>query len=73
MVDEYTERFWSFLRGLRTIDEQEWPATIPTNTTDGHWRFYFNGEPLFPTALTPAHEKRKSGHASNLIIAMQRR
>lgn len=28
-------------------------------------------EPLFPIGLTPAHDKRRSRYASNLIIAMQ--
>lgn len=40
-------------------------------TTDEHWTFCFNGGPLFPIALTSAHENFRSRHGSNLIIAMQ--
>jgi len=39
-------------------------------TADSHWTFCFNGEPVFPIALTPAHDKRRSRYASNLLIAL---
>ncbi|KAE9381228.1 hypothetical protein N431DRAFT_490643 [Stipitochalara longipes BDJ] len=42
-----------------------------SETTDSHWTFCFNGELIFPIALTPAHDKRRSRYASNLLIAMQ--
>ncbi|KAF8859926.1 hypothetical protein BDZ45DRAFT_781296 [Acephala macrosclerotiorum] len=70
-VDDYNSRFWDFLRGLRIYDSEAWPEDVPAKTTDEHWTFCFNGEPLFPIALTPAHEKRRSRYASSLIIAMQ--
>jgi len=70
-VEDYTERFWNFLRGLRICDTKPWPSNVPADTNDEQWTFCFNGEPIFPIALTPAHEKRRSRYASNLIIAMQ--
>lgn len=53
------------------MDSKQWPEEVPANTTDAHWTFCFNGEPLFPIALTPAQERRRSRYASNLVIAMQ--
>ena len=70
-VAEYNDRFWNFLRGLQIYDAEEWPSDVPQQTTDSHWTFCFNGEPIFPIALTPAHDKRRSRYASNLLIAMQ--
>lgn len=70
-VGEYNNRFWNLLRGLRIYDSEAWPEDVPAKTTDEHWTFCFNGEPLFPIALTPAHEKRRSRYASNFMIAMQ--
>jgi len=63
--------FWDLLRGLRILDSKQWPMNAPVKTTDEHWTFCFNGEPIFPIALTPAHEKRRSRYASNMMIAMQ--
>jgi len=70
-MQDYTDRFWSFLRNLRISDTQPWPADVPANTDDKNWTFCFNGEAIFPIALTPAHEKRRSRYASTLTIAMQ--
>ena len=70
-VEEYNNRFWNFLRGLRIYDSKAWPEDVPANTSSDHWTFCFDGEPLFPIALTPAHEKRRSRYALNLLIAMQ--
>jgi FPC/CPF motif-containing protein YcgG len=70
-VEDYNNRFWDFLRGLRILDTEQWPENVPVKTADEHWTFCFNGEPIFPIALTPAHEKRRSRYASNMMIAMQ--
>jgi len=70
-VEEYNTLFWNLLRGLRIFDSKAWPNDVPQNTSNEHWTFCFNGEPVFPIALTPGHEKRRSRYASNLIIAMQ--
>lgn len=70
-VQDYNDRFWNFLRGLRICDTKAWPADVPADTADERWTFCFNGEPVFPIALTPAHDRRRSRYASNLIIAMQ--
>lgn len=67
----YTERFWKFLRGLRIFDSDQWPRDVPTKTADKEWTFCYAGESVFPIALTPAHQDRRSRHARNLIIAMQ--
>lgn len=70
-VQDYTDRFWGFLRGLRISDIEPWPDHVPADTTDEKWTFCFDGEAIFPIGLTPAHEKRRSRYASNLIIAIQ--
>ena len=70
-LETYNESFWNLLRGLRICDQVDWPSHVPPNTSDPYWTFCFNGEPIFPIALTPAHERRWSRHASTLIVAIQ--
>jgi FPC/CPF motif-containing protein YcgG len=70
-VDDYNSLFWNFLRGLRIYDKQPWPESAPSKTDDNRWTFCFDGEPVFPIALTPAHEQRWSRHASTMVIAIQ--
>ncbi|GAB7355518.1 hypothetical protein MBLNU459_g6003t1 [Dothideomycetes sp. NU459] len=70
-VDEYNNSFWEMLRGLRIWDMKPWPTDVPQNTGNEKWTFCFDGEPLFPVALSPAHQRRWSRHAPVPIIALQ--
>lgn len=70
-LDWYNDGFWTLLRGLRLVDPKPWPADIPTHTDSARWTFCFDGVPLFPVALTPLHEKRRSRWAPNFVIALQ--
>lgn len=70
-VEEYNRTFWDMLRGLRVYDPQAWPVGIPQDTEDAKWTFCFNGEPIFPVMLTPAHQERWSRHMSVPVIAVQ--
>jgi FPC/CPF motif-containing protein YcgG len=70
-VEEYNHNFWEMLRGLRIWDSVPWPEDVPQETEHEKWTFCFDGEPLFPVALTPAHQKRWSRHAPVPLIALQ--
>lgn len=70
-VEEYNDRFWDMLRGLRIWDTKPWPQDFPQNTNSEKWTYCFDGEPLFPVALTPAHQRRWSRHAPVPLIALQ--
>lgn len=70
-VEEHNRTFWDMLRGLRICDPRPWPEDIPQDTEDAKWTFCFNGEPVFPVMLTPAHQKRWSRHMSVPMIALQ--
>lgn len=70
-VEEYNLRFWEMLRGLRIWDTTPWPEDFPQDTENANWAYCFDGTPLFPVALTPAHQKRWSRHAPVPLIALQ--
>ncbi|KAF4447663.1 hypothetical protein F53441_8809 [Fusarium austroafricanum] len=70
-VEEHNRTFWDMLRGLRICDPRTWPEEIPQDTEDAKWTFCFNGEPIFPVMLTPAHQERWSRHMSVPVIALQ--
>ena len=70
-VERYNLDFWAFLRGLRVFDGKPWPQNIPQGTGENKWAFCFDGEPWFPAVLTPAHSKRQSRYAPNLVYVMQ--
>jgi FPC/CPF motif-containing protein YcgG len=70
-VEEHNRTFWDMLRGLRICDPKGWPEEIPQETADAKWSFCFNGEPVFPVMLTPAHQERWSRHMSVPVIALQ--
>ncbi|KAG5753348.1 hypothetical protein H9Q70_004017 [Fusarium xylarioides] len=70
-VEEHNRTFWDMLRGLRICDPRPWPEDIPQDTEDARWTFCFNGKPVFPVMLTPAHQKRWSRHMSVPVIALQ--
>jgi FPC/CPF motif-containing protein YcgG len=70
-VEQYNIDFWSFLRGLRVLDSKPWPEEIPAETTSNKWAFCFDGSAWFPAVLTPAHIKRRSRYAPNLVYVMQ--
>jgi len=70
-VEDYNTSFWEMLRGLRIWDTKEWPRDVPSETQNEKWTFCFEGTQLFPVALTPAHERRWSRHASVPLVALQ--
>lgn len=70
-VTDYNNSFWDMLRGLRIIDTKPWPTDIPQDTESEKWTFCFDGQPLFPVMLTPAHQQRWSRHMSVPVIALQ--
>jgi FPC/CPF motif-containing protein YcgG len=70
-VEEYNHNFWEMLRGLRIWDSVPWPTDVPQDTGNDKWAFCFDGEPLFPVALTPAHQRRWSRHSIVPLIALQ--
>ena len=71
MVEEYNNTFWEMLRGLRITDAKTWPKDVPEKVESEKWTFCFNGEPIFPVMLTPAHQQRWSRHMSVPLIAIQ--
>jgi FPC/CPF motif-containing protein YcgG len=70
-VQEYYQKYWDCLRGLRARDPQSWPDHIPTEIDTPMWRLCFNGQPIFSAALTPAHTKRRSRYAPCFCIVFQ--
>lgn len=70
-VEDYNQTFWDMLRGLRIIDSQPWPEDVPEIVDNEKWTFCFDGQPIFPVMLTPAHSRRWSRHMSVPIIALQ--
>ena len=70
-VEAYNNTFWDMLRGLRMTDPKPWPADVPQSVESTKWTFCYNGEPVFPILLTPAHTQRWSRHMSVPIIALQ--
>ncbi|KAK5946821.1 hypothetical protein PMZ80_000965 [Knufia obscura] len=70
-VEEYNDSFWDMLRGLRITDPKPWPKDVPESVDSEKWTFCYNGEPVFPVMLTPAHMQRWSRHMSVPIIALQ--
>lgn len=70
-VEDYNNSFWDMLRGLRISDPKPWPQDVPESVEDEKWTFCYNGEPVFPVMLTPAHSQRWSRHMSVPIIALQ--
>ncbi|KAG9687772.1 hypothetical protein KCU95_g9321, partial [Aureobasidium melanogenum] len=70
-VEEYNNEFFDMLRGLRIWDSKPWPKDIPQETLNEKWTFCFDGIPLFPVALTPAHQRRWSRHAPVPLVALQ--
>lgn len=70
-VDAYNDTFWNMLRGLRMTDPKPWPEEVPKLVESTKWTFCYNGEPVFPIMLTPAHTQRWSRHMSVPIIALQ--
>lgn len=70
-VEEYNSSFWDMLRGLRIWDAAPWPREVPHATASEKWTFCFDGQPVFPVMLTPAHIRRWSRHMSVPLIALQ--
>ncbi|WP_375627400.1 MULTISPECIES: YqcI/YcgG family protein [unclassified Bartonella] len=57
-IKVYREKFWSILKDLRTLDDQEWPKHIPKNMDNPLWEFCFHGEPMFIVCNTPSYINR---------------
>lgn len=72
-VEEYRMLFWSVLNQISSLDEKEWPEHMPTDPSNHHWEFCFQGEPYFAFCATPAHQFRKSRYFSTFLIAFQPR
>jgi uncharacterized protein len=72
-LEIYNDRFWSTLKRLHAVDEKPWPADVPYSLRDPNWTFCFDGEPIFPLCLTPAHKKRRTRYAGNFSISFQPR
>ena len=70
-VEAHNRTFWDMLRGLRIHDPKAWPEEIPQDKEDAQYNFCYNGEPVFPVMLTPAHQERWSRHMSVPVIALQ--
>ncbi|THW77582.1 hypothetical protein D6D19_02129 [Aureobasidium pullulans] len=70
-VEQYNNEFFDMLRGLRIWDSKPWPKDVPQDTLNEKWTFCFDGIPLFPVALTPAHQRRWSRHAPVPLVALQ--
>ncbi|KAJ5950778.1 uncharacterized protein N7479_009191 [Penicillium vulpinum] len=70
-VEEYYQKYWDCLHGLRARDPKSWPGHIPTDTDTPMWRFCFDGQPIFSASLTPAHTKRRSRYAPCFCIVFQ--
>lgn len=69
-VEQYNDDFFNMLRGLRIWDKP-WPEDFPQETQNEKWTYCFDGTPLFPVALTPAHQRRWSRHSPVPLIALQ--
>lgn len=72
-LETYRGRFWAALKRLHAVDEKPWPSDIPRCLKDPRWSFCFDGEPIFPLCLTPAHVKRRTRYARNFSISFQPR
>ena len=72
-LEEYERWFWHLLQDLHRVDEQPWPAEIPTDTEHSEWEFSFAGMPMFVVANTPLHTRRQSRYFENFAITFQPR
>jgi uncharacterized protein len=72
-LEVYNDRFWIALKQLHAVDQRPWPETIPYSLRDSGWTFCFDGEPMFPLCLTPAHVNRRTRYATNFTISFQPR
>jgi len=72
-LETYHDRFWSALRRLHAADEKPWPDDVPRSMRDPGWTFCFDGEPVFPLCLTPAHVRKQTRHAGYFTISFQPR
>jgi uncharacterized protein len=72
-IEAYNERFWNALKRLHALDTAPWPDSIPFSLRDPNWTFCFDGEPVFPLCLTPAHINRQTRFAKNFSISFQPR
>lgn len=70
-VEAFSKRFWRLLERLHSADQKPWPSTVPESIHDANWTFCFEGIPIFPILLTPAHDRRRSRYASVPIVALQ--
>lgn len=69
-VEQFEQLFWKLLSGLAKLDQMEWPAHIPSNPHNPLWEFCYQGEQYFMYCATPSHQKRKSRHFDEYMLAI---
>jgi uncharacterized protein len=57
--------FWALLQGLHAVDQDPWPANVPSDPADPRWEFCFAGQPWFVIATSPAETLRRSRRIAN--------
>jgi FPC/CPF motif-containing protein YcgG len=72
-LEDYRELFWTTLQKLHALDEEPWPADVPTDTDNEWWEFCFAGMKLFVVGNTPAYEFRASRHFDYFNLTFQPR
>ena len=72
-LEEYRDLFWNTLQKVHSLDEEPWPAEVPTDTDNEWWEFCFAGMKLFVVGNTPAYENRASRHFEYFSITFQPR
>lgn len=72
-MERYRKRFWGILENLAELDDQPWPAEIPSEMDHKDWEFCFNGEPVFVVCNTPAHVLRQSRRSTAFMMTFQPR
>lgn len=72
-LEDYRGLFWDTLQKLHDLDEDPWPAEVPTDTENEWWEFCFAGMKLFVVGNTPAYQFRASRHFEYFSITFQPR
>jgi FPC/CPF motif-containing protein YcgG len=70
-ISDYHEKLWFVLDGLSRLDDEPWPANVPTTIDHPDWSFCFGGERVFVVCNTPANVKRRSRWASAFTLTFQ--
>lgn len=70
-VEDYRQSYWRMYKRLRKFHYKARPKHINEDTSSKQWSWCFEGNPPFMAVMTPAHEKRRSGHAPIFCISYQ--